>query len=83
MIANREVTIMSEYQKLYRSRDERMIAGVCGGLAAHFRVDPTLIRLITILFLFLGGSALLAYGILWIIVPLEPVSKNLRTRKNE
>lgn len=59
-------------KKLYRSRTERMIGGVCGGLADHFQVDPTWIRLIFILFFFLGGSALFLYLIMWFIVPLEP-----------
>ncbi|WP_242602153.1 PspC domain-containing protein [Legionella nagasakiensis] len=60
------------YKKLYRSRRERMLAGVCGGLAQHFGIDPTWMRLIFILFFFIGGSAFLAYIILWILVPLEP-----------
>lgn len=60
------------YKKLYRSRNERMIAGVCGGLAEYFGIDPTWIRLIFILFFFLGGSALLIYIIMWLIVPMEP-----------
>jgi phage shock protein C len=59
------------YKKLYRSRKDRMIAGVCGGLADYFAIDSTWIRLIFILFLLLGGSALLVYFIMWIIVPLR------------
>lgn len=58
--------------KLYRSRKERMIAGVCGGLSEHFGIDPTWIRLIFILLFFAGGCALLVYLILWLIVPLAP-----------
>lgn len=68
---------MNQYQirarKLYRSRYNRMFAGVCGGLAQYFEIDPTWIRLLFILFFFLGGSAFLVYIIMWIIVPLEPV----------
>lgn len=63
------------YQKLYRSRKERMIAGVCGGIGEYFNVDPTLIRLIALLFIFLGGASIFVYFIMWIIVPLTPVSK--------
>ena len=59
------------YKRLYRSRRNRMIAGVCGGLAEYFSIDPTLVRLLFILFLLLGGSALLAYLIMWVVVPLE------------
>ena len=62
---------VKSYQKLYRSQDERMIAGVCGGLAEHFGIDPTWMRLIFILFGLLGGAAFLLYIILWIIVPLK------------
>jgi phage shock protein C len=60
------------YKKLYRSRKEKLIAGVCAGLAEYFGVDPTWIRLIFILFAILGGSAVLVYLIMWVIVPLSP-----------
>lgn len=59
------------HKKLYRSRRERMIAGICGGLAEHFGMDPTWVRLIFILFFFAGGAAFLFYLVLWLIVPLE------------
>ena len=62
---------IKQYQKLYRSQDDRMIAGVCGGLAEHFGIDPTWMRLIFILFALLGGAAFLLYIILWIIVPVK------------
>lgn len=60
-------------RKLYRSRKQRLIAGVCGGLAERFDTDPTWIRLLFILMFFIGGCALLVYIILWLIVPLAPV----------
>lgn len=56
-------------QKLYRSRDNRIIAGVCGGLGEYFGIDPTWVRLIFILLFFAGGAAFLIYIILWLIVP--------------
>ncbi len=59
-------------KRLYRSRDERIIWGVCGGIAKYFEVDPTLIRLIAVLTLFLGFAGLLIYPILTIIIPLKP-----------
>ncbi len=59
-------------KRLYRSKDERMIWGVCGGLAKYFDVDPTIIRLVTVLTLFLGLVGVLAYIILAIVIPLEP-----------
>ncbi len=61
-----------QIKKLYRSRKDRMIAGVCGGLAEFFGIDTTWVRLIFILFFFLGGCALLIYVIMWLIVPLAP-----------
>ncbi len=65
------------YRKLYRSRRERMIAGVCGGLGQYFCMDPTIIRLIAALLLLLGGVSLLVYFILWIVIPLEPTSRTI------
>jgi len=59
------------YKKLYRSRTERMLAGVCAGLAKYFNIDPTIVRLVFVVFFFAGGAALLAYVILWIVVPLD------------
>lgn len=64
--------IKQPYKKLYRSRKERMIAGVCGGVAEYFNIDPSIVRLLFILFFFLGGCALLAYVIMWLIIPLAP-----------
>jgi phage shock protein C len=60
-------------KKLYRSRIDKRIAGVCGGLAKYFGVDSTWIRLVFILFLLVGGSAILVYLLMWLIVPLEPI----------
>ena len=61
-----------EYKRLYRSRSERMIAGVCGGIGQYLNVDPTLIRLLFVLAAFAGGPGFLAYLILAIVVPEEP-----------
>ncbi len=58
-------------QRLYRSASDRLIAGVCAGLGKFFSVDPTIVRLVFLLLFFLGGSGLLLYIILWIIVPDE------------
>ncbi len=65
---------MSEnVKRLYRSRDDRMLAGVCGGIAEYFGVDSTLIRLALALGVFLSVSGLLwVYLILALLVPLEP-----------
>jgi phage shock protein PspC (stress-responsive transcriptional regulator) len=58
-------------KRLYRSRSDRMIWGVCGGLAKYFDMDPTIIRVITVLSMFLGSLGIWAYIILAIVVPLE------------
>ncbi len=58
---------------LYRSRGEREIAGVCGGIAEYFRVDPRLVRIIALVLLFTPGSpGLIAYLIAWLILPEKP-----------
>jgi len=58
-------------KRLYRSRTDRVIWGVCGGLAKYFDVDPTIIRVIAVLLIFASGFGILAYIIMAIIVPLE------------
>lgn len=63
---------MSESKRLYRSRTNRMLGGVCGGLGAYFNIDPTLIRLAFVLLFFGVGAGPLLYIILWIVVPEEP-----------
>jgi len=59
-------------KKLYRSKKDKKIAGVCGGIAEYFDVDSTLVRLFTVLTLLLGGAGVVAYIIAWIIVPENP-----------
>lgn len=57
-------------RRLYRDPDHRVIGGVCGGLGAYFNMDPVILRIIFVALLFLtGGTAFLAYIILWIAVP--------------
>lgn len=58
-------------KRLYRSKKNRIIAGVCGGIGEYFNIDPTLIRLLWIIFIFLGGSGILVYIVAWIIIPQE------------
>ena len=59
-------------KRLYKSHDNRMISGVCAGIAEYFGIDPTLVRLAWVVFCLLGGSGLLAYIIAAIIVPENP-----------
>lgn len=60
-------------KRLYRSQTDRKIAGVCGGIAEYFNIDPVIIRVIAVLLLLPGGvPGFLPYVILWIIVPNNP-----------
>ncbi|MGN0773685.1 MAG: PspC domain-containing protein [Candidatus Ventricola sp.] len=59
-------------RKLYKSKDNRMVEGVCGGLAEYFGIDPTLVRLGWALLCVLGGSGVLAYIIAAIVIPCSP-----------
>jgi len=64
----------SEPKKLLRSRNNRMIAGVCSGLANFFGIDPTVVRLIFVAGALLGfGSFVLIYLVLFIVVPEETI----------
>jgi phage shock protein PspC (stress-responsive transcriptional regulator) len=65
---------MQVNRRLYRCRDNRVIAGVASGVAEFFGLDPTLVRVLWFLSIFFGGVSLLLYIGLAIIVPLEPLS---------
>ena len=60
-------------QKLYKSNQNKMIDGVCGGIAEYFGIDPTVVRLLWALFSLMGGCGILAYIIAAIIIPRNPV----------
>lgn len=59
-------------KKLYKSNINKMLDGVCGGIAEYFAVDPTLVRLAWVIFCAIGGSGILAYLIAAIIIPRNP-----------
>ena len=64
---------MGEHVKrLYRSSDERVIGGICGGMAKYFNTDPVIFRVLWVLSIFLCGLGILAYIILRFVIPLEP-----------
>jgi len=70
-------------KKLYRLSGDRKIAGVCAGLGEHFDIDPVIIRLFFLVSVFFGGLGVLAYVIMWILVPLNggsPAEKTIRPR---
>jgi phage shock protein C len=60
-------------KRLYRSRSNKMIAGVCAGIAEYLNIDPTIVRVIAVILLLPGGlPGLLPYLVLWIVVPEAP-----------
>ncbi len=61
-------------RKLYRSRSDIILGGVCAGLGQYFDVDPTVVRVVFVL-LGLSGHGLLLYLVLWLIVPPEPLAQ--------
>jgi phage shock protein C len=60
-------------KKLFRSRTDRKIAGVCGGFAEYLDVDATLVRVLWLMLVFFGGWGLLGYLIAWIVMSQEPL----------
>ncbi|VVB67137.1 PspC domain protein [Candidatus Norongarragalina meridionalis] len=64
-------------KRLYRSKKDRILGGVCGGIAEYFEVDPTLVRLLWVLFVLAGGAGVIAYIIAWIIMPPNPKQKGV------
>ena len=64
-----------------RSRNNRSIAGVCGGLAEYFDIDATAIRLATLLLILFGGLSIWVYIILWIVIPEEPINTRIYERR--
>ena len=55
--------------KLYRSKTNRKLAGVCGGLGEYFDIDPVIVRIAWIIFTLMGGAGVLAYIIGWLVIP--------------
>ena len=66
-----------QYKQLYRSRQDRMIGGVCGGLGEYFGIDPTLVRILFVFGAFLGvpGALALVYLVMLILVPQDQLSE--------
>lgn len=63
---------MEEKKRLTRS-DNKMIGGVCGGIAEYLDVDPTIVRVVYVLLVFFAGFGILAYLILWLIMPKKEI----------
>lgn len=62
-------------KRLYRSKSSRILGGVCGGIGEYLNLDPTLIRLLWILFTLAFGTGIIAYIIAWLIIPEKPVKR--------
>ena len=60
-----------EEKKLRRTRNDKMIAGVCGGLGKYFGLDATILRLVFVLLMIFAGTGLLAYLIMWLVIPYD------------
>jgi phage shock protein C len=65
----------TDIKRLYRSKSDRMIAGVCGGLKDYLDIDSTIIRLLFLAAALFGGPGLILYIVMWILVPEEPFAK--------
>ena len=64
--------VSTEVRRLYRSRTDRILGGVCGGLGEYLGVDSNLIRIVWVLLSFVYGAAILVYLIAWILLPEKP-----------
>lgn len=60
-----------EDKKLRRSRTDKMVAGICGGLGKYFGLDATILRLVFVLLMIFAGTGLLAYLVMWLVIPYE------------
>ncbi|MEI8216746.1 MAG: PspC domain-containing protein [Eubacteriales bacterium] len=58
-------------KRLFRSKNDRILLGVCGGMATYFNIDPVIVRLLWVLFAIMGGAGILAYLVAAVIMPLE------------
>lgn len=66
---------MQEQRRLTRDRDGRMLGGVCAGIAKHYDYDVTVVRIIFVLLAFLSGFGVIAYLVMWLLLPLGPRSE--------
>ena len=69
--------------RIYRSRRNRSIAGLCGGFADYFGCDVSLLRLLTLFLILFGGLSIWVYLILWIIIPEEPLTCGGEGKRNQ
>lgn len=75
---------MQEKKQLVRSQEERIITGVAGGLGRYFSIDPVFIRFLFVLLVFANGIGIIAYLVLWVLMPHEgSASSSTQTRTQE
>lgn len=60
-----------EIRRVYRSKKNKMLAGVCGGIAEYFGIDPVLVRLLFVLLLFMGFVGIIVYLVAWLLMPVN------------
>ena len=70
-VVKKQATNAKQTKRLYRSKENKIIGGVCGGIAEYFSIDPVIIRLLWVLMVLGYGFGVLAYIIAWIIIPLK------------
>src|SRR3954463_6001159 len=66
---------LKDYRRLRRSREDRKVAGVAGGLGRHLDVDPTILRVLFVVLVFFGGAGLVVYGAMWLLVPEDATER--------
>ncbi len=71
-MARKKSRTNSKVKRLYRSGQNKVIAGVCGGIGEYLGVDPTIVRLVWVLSFFVWGAGLLAYLLAWLVMPKNP-----------
>ncbi|MGE0133609.1 MAG: PspC domain-containing protein [Dehalococcoidia bacterium] len=71
---------MEERRRLTRDRDDRMLGGVCSGIAKHFDLDPTLVRIAFVILAFVSGVGIIAYVVMWLLLPADDRS-DVATRR--
>jgi len=61
-----------EIRRVYRSKKNRVLAGICGGIAEYFDVDPVFVRLLLVLLVLMGFAGIILYLVAWLIIPENP-----------
>ncbi|MDQ6641050.1 MAG: PspC domain-containing protein, partial [Actinomycetota bacterium] len=74
---------MRDLRRLRRSRTDRRIAGVAGGLGRHLDVDPTILRVLFVVLCFFGGAGFLLYGAMWLLVPEDHTDRAVITTSDD